>query len=204
VVSGDTRNGQHGRPGDAWARKPVITASEPGGPPKRPTTGTAAVNDAGVVVEELYRAHYRSLVGLAVLLVRDVGTAEEVVQDSFVAMHHAWQGLRDREKALAYLRQSVVNRSRSVLRRRVVADRKAHALLADAAITDHGAILDRSEVVAALRTLPGRQREVVVLKFYADMTEAQIAQTLQISQGAVKSHTSRAMTALRTVLAGDR
>ena len=67
-------------------------------------------------VTELYSAHYRALVGVAVLLVRDVQVAEEVVQDSFVAMHGGWQRLRDADKALAYLRQSVVNRSRSVLR----------------------------------------------------------------------------------------
>jgi hypothetical protein len=67
-------------------------------------------------VSELYSAHYRALVGVAVLLVRDVQMAEEVVQDSFVAMHGGWPRLRDADKALAYLRQSVVNRSRSVLR----------------------------------------------------------------------------------------
>src|SRR5215471_17132926 len=69
-------------------------------------------------VTELYSLHYRALVRLAALLVRDTPTAEEVVQDSFVAMHGGWQRLRDAEKALAYLRQAVVNRSRSVLRHR--------------------------------------------------------------------------------------
>src|SRR5690606_16201985 len=74
--------------------------------------------DADTAVTALYSAHYRSLVRLAVLLVRDVATAEEVVQDAFVAIHGAWRRLRDPDKALAYLRQSVVNRSRSVLRHR--------------------------------------------------------------------------------------
>ena len=73
----------------------------------------------------MYSTHYRSLVRLAALLVRDVATAEEIVQDSFIAMHGAWRRLRDNEKALSYLRQSVVNRSRSVLRHRVVVDRNA-------------------------------------------------------------------------------
>src|SRR6516165_9765291 len=74
-------------------------------------------------VTELYAMHYRALVRLAALLVRDTPTAEEVVQDSFVAMHGGWQRLRDTEKALAYLRQAVVNRSRSVLRHRMVVEK---------------------------------------------------------------------------------
>ena len=80
-------------------------------------------DDADRAVTALYSSHYRSLVRLAALLVRDVATAEEVVQDSFVAMHGGWRRLRDSDKALSYLRQSVVNRSRSVLRHRVVVDR---------------------------------------------------------------------------------
>src|SRR3546814_14829955 len=74
--------------------------------------------DADAAVEELYAAHWRSLVRLSVLLVRDQGTAEEVVQDAFVAMHGRWRRLREPDKAMAYLRQTVVNRSRSVTRHR--------------------------------------------------------------------------------------
>ena len=80
-----------------------------------------AVLDADSAVEQLYAAHWRSLVRLSVLLVRDTGTAEEVVQDAFVAMHGRWSRLREPEKALAYLRQAVVNRSRSALRHRAAA-----------------------------------------------------------------------------------
>jgi RNA polymerase sigma-70 factor (sigma-E family) len=165
--------------------------------------GSVSVDlDADRAVAELYTTHYRSLVRLAALLVRDVGTAEEVVQDSFVAMHGAWRRLRDSEKALSYLRQSVVNRSRSVLRHRVVVDRNAPKPPPDEPSAEHGAIamFERSAVIAALRTLPARQREALVLRFYADMSEAQIAHTMAISRGAVKSHTARAMQALRTVL----
>src|SRR3546814_20360012 len=79
--------------------------------------------DADAAVEELYAAHWRSLVRLSVLLVRDQGTAEEVVQDAFVAMHGRWRRLREPDKALDYLRQTGVNRSRSVLRHREVVDR---------------------------------------------------------------------------------
>jgi RNA polymerase sigma-70 factor (sigma-E family) len=161
-----------------------------------------AGRDADLAVTALYSAHYRSLVRLAALLVHDVATAEEVVQDSFVAMHRGYRRLRDSEKALSYLRQSVVNRSRSVLRHRVVVDRNAPKPAPDMPSAEHGAIvlLERSAVVAALRTLPPRQREALVLRFYGDLSEAQIASVMGISKGAVKSHTARAMSALRSVL----
>ena len=157
---------------------------------------------ASRAVEEIYHTHYRSLVRLAVLLVRDVATAEEVVQDSFIAMHSAWRRLRDGDKALAYLRQSVVNRSRSVLRHRVVVDRNAPKAAPDMPSAEQGALslLERSAVIAALRTLPPRQREALVLKYYADLSEAQIASTMGISRGAVKSHTARGTASLRSIL----
>ncbi|HXW44143.1 MAG TPA: SigE family RNA polymerase sigma factor [Streptosporangiaceae bacterium] len=195
-----------------------MTASEPSDVAARQidVTETLAANiaalgsipadwDADRAVTELYELHYRSLVRLAALLVRDIGTAEEVVQDSFVAMHGGWRRLRDSEKALSYLRQSVVNRSRSVLRHRVVVDRNAPKPPPDMPSAEHGAIalLERSAVIAALSTLPSRQREALVLRFYGDMSEAQIAETMQISKGAVKSHTARAMATLRTVLERD-
>lgn len=156
-------------------------------------------------VTELYSQQYRGLVRLAALLVRDTPTAEEVVQDAFVAMHDAWQRLRDAENALAYLRQAVVNRSKSVLRHRTVVDRNLQKAVPDMPSAEHGALvlLERSAVVAALRDLPGRQREAIVLRYYADLGEAEIAATMGISRGAVKSHTARGMIALRSALGQD-
>jgi len=158
--------------------------------------------DADAAITELYGSHYRSLVRLATLLVHDISTAEEVVQDSFVALHAGLHRLRDSEKTLSYLRAAVVNRSRSVLRHRVVVDRNAPKAAPDMPSAEHGAmaLIERSSVVAALRSLPERQREVVVLRFYGDLSEAQIAAAMGITRGAVKSHTSRAMSALRSVL----
>ena len=191
-----------------------MTASEPDAVAARPIhvtetlvaeaafSSVATEWDAEQAVTAIYSAHYRSLVRLAVLLVRDVATAEEVVQDSFIAMHDAWRRLRDSDKALSYLRQSVVNRSRSVLRHRVVVDRNAPKPAPDMPSAEQGALslLERSAVISALRTLPLRQREALVLKYYADLSEAQIAATMGISQGAVKSHTARGMASLRAVL----
>ncbi len=158
--------------------------------------------DADRAVTALYTVHYKALVRLAALLVRDSATAEEVVQESFVAMHGGWRRLRDSDKALSYLRQSVVNRSRSVLRHRMVVDRNAPKPQPDMPSAEQGAIalLERSAVIAALRTLPSRQREALVLRYYGDLSEAQIAAAMGISKGAVKSHTARAMAALRIVL----
>ncbi len=191
-----------------------MTAGEPSDVVARPTNVTETLVadvalgsvpadwDADRAVTALYTAHYRSLVRLAALLVRDVATAEEVVQDSFVAMHGGWRRLRDSDKALSYLRQSVVNRSRSVLRHRVVVDRNAPKPPPDEPSAEHGAmtLLERSAVVAALRTLPPRQREALVLRYYGDLSEASIAAAMGISKGAVKSHTARAMIAMRGVL----
>ena len=139
---------------------------------------------------------------LVMLLVREVATAEEVVQDSFRAMHGAWRRLRDNDKALSYLRQSVVNRSRSVLRHRVVVDRNAPKPAPDMPSAEQGALtlLERTAVVSALRSLPPRQREALVLRYYGDLSEAQIASAMGISRGAVKSHTARAIASLRGVL----
>ena len=161
--------------------------------------------EADRAVTALYAEHYRTLVGLAAFLVRDTAEAEEVVQDSFVAMHSGWRRLKDRDKALAYLRRSVVNRSRSVLRHRVVVEKNAPKPAPDMPSAEHGALvmLERSDVVAALRALPERQREAIVLRYYADLSEAEIAAAMRISRGAVKSHTARGMAALRTALEQD-
>jgi RNA polymerase sigma-70 factor (sigma-E family) len=144
---------------------------------------------------------------MAALLLRDGGEAEEVVQDAFVAMHDAWRRLRDADRALAYLRQSVVNRARSALRRRAVRERHATEQGREppdrdlpSAESEAMRAEDRRAVVDALRTLPERQREAIVLRYYADLSEADTAFAMGVSRGAVKSHTSRGMAALRTNL----
>src|ERR1700726_2889573 len=120
-------------------------------------------------VTELYSQHYRPLVRLAALLVRDTPAAEEGGQDAFMAMHGGWQRLRDAENALAYLRQAVVNRSRSVLRHRTVVDKNLQKATPDMPSAEHGALafLDQPAVAAMLSELPERQREAIVLRYYA-------------------------------------
>jgi RNA polymerase sigma-70 factor (sigma-E family) len=167
----------------------------------RPATGVP-MTDADTAVEELYGAHYRGLVRLAVLLVRDRGVGEEIVQDSFVAMHGRWDRLDDPDRAIGYLRTTVVNKSRSVLRHRAVVARHAPQPPPDAPGAD-AASLDRERrraVLDAMQSLPRRQREVLALRYYLDYSEREIADALGISQGAVKSHASRGAAALRELL----
>lgn len=155
--------------------------------------------DADAAVEQLYASHYRRLVRLSVLLVGDQETAEEVVQDSFVAMHGRWRSLREPDKGLAYLRQTVVNRSRSVLRHRGVRARHVQAKVPHLPGADEDVMVTerRAVVLDAIRGLPDRQREVLALRYYLDLSEADIAETLGISKGAVKTHASRGVAALR-------
>jgi len=162
--------------------------------------------DADEAVSQLYGAHYTRLVRLATLLLRDQAVAEEVVQDCFVAMHGKWSRLHDPDKAAAYLRQSVVNRSRSALRRRTVAARHepepvgSHPSAEDSVLERER----RAEMLVALDGLSQRQREVLLLRYYLDLSEADIAETLRISRGAVKSHSSRGLATLRTTWGESR
>jgi RNA polymerase sigma-70 factor (sigma-E family) len=166
-----------------------------------PRTARREVDEA---VTRLFVAHYRPLLRLAVLLLHDRGTAEEIVQDAYVCLHRRWPWLRDADRALSYLRVTVVNRSRSVLRHRRVV--RAHLAGArpepDAPSAEAGALdlLRYDAVLAALRALPTRQREAIVLRYYADLSEAQTAEAMGVSRGAVKSHTARGAAALRRTL----
>jgi RNA polymerase sigma-70 factor (sigma-E family) len=191
-------------PGAVFAREAYPPAARPV-PVTAPVmrgAPVAATWDADEAVTEIYTGHYSQLVRLALLLVRDVQTAEEVVQDAFEQMHKAWRRLHDPEKALSYLRQTVVNRSRSVLRHRKVVDLHPPKPAPDEPSAEHAAmaLIERTAVIAALSHLPVRQREAVVLRYYADLSEADIAAAMGISRGAVKSHTARAMAALRSIL----
>lgn len=164
--------------------------------------GQAVESDADRLVTELYTTHYAGMVRLAALLLRDHAVAEEVVQDAFVALHRRWRRLRDQRRAVAYLRTSVIHNCRSVQRRRAVSARHPEDVPPDVSSAEVGALraVAGNAVVDALRTLPARQREALVLRYYADLSEAEIAEAMKISRGAVKSHASRGLATLRTNL----
>lgn len=162
---------------------------------------------AAVDLHALYQAHWRYLVRLATLLVDDTASGEDVVQDAFVALHKHSADLRDPDAALAYLRTSVVNLSRSVLRRRQVA--RKHLKVAEPEATapaDHDVLLKDEHRAAfqAVQSLPPHQREVLVLRYWSGLSEREIAQALGITQGSVKSAASRGMATLHKILGGER
>ncbi|MFG2983188.1 SigE family RNA polymerase sigma factor [Streptomyces sp. NPDC048258] len=160
---------------------------------------------AGTTVDHLtetYQAHYRSLLGLAALLLDDTASCEDVVQEAFIRVHSARNRVRDRDKTLAYLRQTVVNLSRSALRRRILGLKLLSKPMPDMASAEEGAYdqLERDDLIKAMRGLQRRQREVLVLRYFADMTEAQVAETLGVSLGSVKAYGSRGIAALRVAM----
>jgi DNA-directed RNA polymerase specialized sigma24 family protein len=170
-ANGTSSNG-HGRPGS----------------PHR-NGAAAAPGSYGDPVSALYEQHYASLVRLTALLVRDTATAEEIVQDSFVAVAAAWRRRGNTDGALEFLHQSVLNRSRSALRHGIAP--------APATGYPSGSSLP---LLAALGELPARQREVLVLRYYANLSEEQAADTIGISRAAVRRHATLAGSALRTLL----
>jgi RNA polymerase sigma-70 factor (sigma-E family) len=150
------------------------------------------------LVEALYREHAAGLVGLAVMLLGDRHSAEDVVQDAFIGLHRSLPRLRDRDKALQYVRAAVVNRSRSVLRarRRAAVRRVPHEPPVWSAESAVIAGEDQREVLAALARLPRRAREVLALRYYLDLPDGEIARVLGVSGGTVRSTASRALAGL--------
>jgi DNA-directed RNA polymerase specialized sigma24 family protein len=140
----------------------------------------AGESDADRAVTAMYGAHYHSLARLAALLVGDVRAAEFIVQDSFVVMHGAWPRLRNDARVLSHLRRFVLRRSRAIL--------------------PQPAVPGESAVISAVRALPLRQREALILRLYLDLRDDEIAMVMGISPAAVRGHTARGMAAVQPVL----
>jgi RNA polymerase sigma-70 factor (sigma-E family) len=161
--------------------------------PKQVAVTSASTTDE---LAALYVLHYRSLVRLAALLVDDVAACEDIVQEAYVtlASGRRLDRIRDPNAGLAYLRTTVLNLARSSLRRRLVANKYAALVHRADRIDDEVVqIVDRTAIIRAMRTLPRRMREAVALRYYADLTEAQAAEVMGVSTGAVKSYTSRGL-----------
>lgn len=153
-------------------------------------------------MEELWHHHYRHLVRLAVGLTGDRGAAEEIVQDAFAGLILRWWRLRDQESAFAYLRSTVVNASRRHWKRRQVADRAA-AMLRQPESVVLPDVETRSDLLAALSRLPYGKRACLVLRYYEDLPEAQVARLLGVSVGTVKSQCARGLRQLEGLLATE-
>jgi RNA polymerase sigma-70 factor (sigma-E family) len=160
-----------------------------------------------VGLPDLFRRHQAELLRLAVLMVRDLPTAEDVVQDVFTRLHARGHQAGDLDEALTYLRAAVLNGCRTVLRRRAIGSRLGSTRdwpysRSATRSAEQEAIRaeDRDEVLRALAALPARRREVLVLRYYLNLSEAEIAATLGISAGTVKSAAARGIAALARAL----
>ena len=179
-------------------------------PPSSLTESKAArtmpPRDRTSAVTALFEEHYASMVRMARLLVDDRETAEDVVMEAFTSLYRRWTAIRDPAEAHRYLRSSVLNGARSQLRRRRLLRRHESGGSEQEAIRDGVETneADRSTVTQLLATLPYRQRQVLVLRYFVDMTEAQIAYELGVSPGSVKTHASRGLAALARTLEGSR
>jgi RNA polymerase sigma-70 factor (sigma-E family) len=160
--------------------------------------------EAGVTA--LYEAHAFGLVRMAIIMLGDRTAAEDVVQDAFFGLYRNWGRLADPDKALAYVRASVLNGCRAALRQQGRRERRDRAAATDARAVHESAeslVLlseEHREVLLAVRRLPDRQREALVLRFYFGLSEEETAGAMGISRGTVKSSLSRALAALGRML----
>jgi RNA polymerase sigma-70 factor (sigma-E family) len=165
-----------------------------------------ARDGAGEFVGDLFQCHALRLIRMAVLLVGDQCSAEDVVQDAFLGLHRGLGRLHDPANALAYLRASVLNGCRSVLRARKRAWSSRAATHEPPVWSAESAAMageDRREALRAVARLPRRQREVLVLRYYLNLTDTEIAADLGVSRGTVASTASRALAALARELGGQ-
>lgn len=157
--------------------------------------------DGAEAVLVLFREHHLELVRLAAMMLGDKAAAEDVVQDAFERLHRHWHRVREPSSGLAYARSCVFNACRSAHRRTSVARRYAPRLAVHVTSADPAdAVDDSAQVVAALRLLTHRQREAVVLRYYADLDVTEIAETLRVSPGAVRATINRALATLARAL----
>jgi RNA polymerase sigma-70 factor (sigma-E family) len=154
-------------------------------------------------LQQLYRDEYRSLVRLASLMIDDVGTCEEIVQDAFANVLARWSTVRDEAKAAAFIRSAVLNGARSHLRHRVVAMRHPQAAPPDASSAED-ATVDHDDLIRRLRSLPRRQMEALVLRFYLDLPESEMAAAMGVTVGSVKTHVHRGLAALALTSEDER
>jgi RNA polymerase sigma-70 factor (sigma-E family) len=167
-------------------------------PPDAGLRETAAGDPVGAGVSALYQAHAVGLIRLAVIMLGDRAAAEDVVQEAFYGLYRRWDYLSDASKALSYVRSAVLNRCRSELRSRIRHERRLVPATGYQASPETQVLLgeEHREVLAALHALPDRQREVLMLRFFLDLPESQIAASMGISTSTVRSTMSRALARL--------
>lgn len=163
-----------------------------------PTSSRPAGGGGDRAFRAFFDAEFGALRRVAFLLTGDWGEAEDLAQETMVRVYRAWDTIRERGRPAAYARAVLVNRHRSLLRRARVEAKHLVARAHQSSVPEVGE--DAVVVWQALWKLPAREREVLVLRYYEDMPQAEIADALDIPVGTVKSLTHRALGRLRTVL----
>ena len=157
------------------------------------------------LVDVLFRRRYAALLRLGVVMLGSREAAEDAVQDAFVGLHRHRRSLRDPEAAEAYLRAAVLNRCRSWVRRQVSQRAPRPLMLVrEHEMSPEDTALGRHEaesLVTLMRTLARRQREVLACRYVLELSVAETAQLLQISEGSVKAHSHRGLQALQKRIA---
>jgi RNA polymerase sigma-70 factor (sigma-E family) len=178
-------------------------AAEVSQPYSRPTP--TPDDEPARAVTALYEAHALGLIRLAVVMLGDRGAAEDVVQEAFCGLYRRWHVLTDTDNAHRYVRSSVINGCRTLLRRRARQHGEPRLeLLEESAESAALVSEEHHRVLEAIRSLPNRQREALVLRYYLDLDEGEIAASMRVTRGTVKSTTSRALAALGRILGEAR
>jgi RNA polymerase sigma-70 factor (sigma-E family) len=177
-----------------------MNAAQPSRQPGDPPPGEEARPPARLAVTALYEAHALGLIRLAVVMLGDRAAAEDVVQEAFCGLYRRWHKLTDTDKALSYVRSAVINGCRSSLRRRRIAPGLRWEPPGESAESAALVSEEHRQLLLAMRRLPNRQREALVLRFYLDLGEEEIATSMRVTRGTVKSTTSRALAALGRIL----
>jgi RNA polymerase sigma-70 factor (sigma-E family) len=157
--------------------------------------------DRDPAVAALFRAHYQHLIALAGRILMDFTGAEDVVMDAFLGLHRRWEAISKSGSPYGYLQASVVNGCHSRRRRiKVAAARLFTQVERPSPPADQAALihLEHDAVAQALVRLSTRQRQVLVLRYYEGLSEAEIAAILGCGVGSVKTHASRGLKALAT------
>jgi RNA polymerase sigma-70 factor (sigma-E family) len=209
-AAGQPPAGQRPRPRDEVMGPQANGGFQEGRPTglTRPAPGNEVngprVSSAERAVTQLYEAHALGMIRLAHIMLGDRQSAEDVVQEAFYGLYRRWSGLSDPDRAVPYVRSAVLNHCRSVLRRRTssqaprdLLDQQHDVISAESAVLTGE---ERREVMAALRRLPARQREALVLRFYLDLSAEEAAATMGISPSTVRSATHRALATLGRML----
>jgi RNA polymerase sigma-70 factor (sigma-E family) len=191
----------------AWMAEetPAETEADSTTPARVSSSGlfpTSPEHDRDEGLRRLYEDRHADMVRFAAFLTGDANAAEDIAQEAFVKVFDAWERIADIDRVEAYLKSTVVNLVRGRHRRRQVAERRDHVHLTVVRSAEDDAIdsFGRERTMNAVAALPLRQRACVVMRHWMRMTESEIAETLELSVGSVRTHIKRGIESLKISL----